>query len=160
MPLVAFAEADELRKQLRPLFHLDFDYDSYIVNLTPQSLLSSKGIKLETIPTLVYGDFRNGFQKTVLGQLQIGFGAQIRFWYDNIPGISKEHWSYVGVTPQVGLETESVRYAPTLQNPRLLGGVGEFLHRFQTWMLGMLEIQLLSRLEGEFFFLQWLVRDQ
>lgn len=118
----SFAEADELRKQLRPLFHLDFDYGSYVVNLTPQIRSPSKDAKPEKTPTLVYGDFRNGFQKTVFGQLQIGFGSQMRFWFDNIPGMAKEHWSYVGVTPQVGFETESVRYALTLQKAQALGG--------------------------------------
>lgn len=116
------ADTEELQHQLRPLFHLNFDYGTYIVNLTPQFFSPLQDSKSQAVPSLVFGDFTKGFQKTVFGQLELGLGAQISFWYDNFPNVAKIHWSYVGVTPLIGFETESIRYASNLKKAQALGG--------------------------------------
>lgn len=121
-------EKNELKARLRPLFHLNFDYGSYIVNLTPQfngserSIVSYDYKPMASSDALVYGDFRDGFQKTVYGSIEVGIGAQVKFWFDNATGLRQYFWGYVGVLPILGKETESVRYVSTLDKAYAMGG--------------------------------------
>lgn len=122
-------EKRRLSDRLAPLFHLSFDYGSYIVNLTPhfKNVQPKSAGLVEYSPmasadTLVYGDFRNGFQKTVYGSVEVGFGGQLEFWYDNVKGLREHFWAYVGVLPLVGKDTESVRYVSTLEKAHKMGG--------------------------------------
>ncbi|WP_226987830.1 hypothetical protein [Bdellovibrio bacteriovorus] len=112
---------------MKPLFHLSFDYGQYIVNLTPhfRNVQPSSIVKYDYRPTsdtLIYGDYRDGFQKTVYGAIEVGLGAQVRFWFDNATGLRQHFWGYVGVLPIMGKETESVRYVSTLDKARNMGG--------------------------------------
>lgn len=123
-------EKNQLKSHLEPLFHLSFDYGSYIVNLTPQfrdvKPKTSVG-QYDTRPmashdSLVYGDFRDGFQKTVYGSMEAGLGAQLSFWYENATGIRKDWWGSIGVLPIIGKDTQSVRYVNTLDRARSISG--------------------------------------
>ncbi|WII73636.1 hypothetical protein QJS83_07085 [Bdellovibrio sp. 22V] len=121
-------EENELKAKLKPLFHLSFDYGSYIVNLTPHFRdvqPKSKFVNYDYRPSsdaLIYGDYRDGFQKTVYGSIEVGIGAQVKFWFDNATGIRQSFWGYVGVLPIVGKDTESVRYVSTLEKAHAMGG--------------------------------------
>ncbi|WP_374074689.1 hypothetical protein [Bdellovibrio bacteriovorus] len=123
-------EENELKAKLKPLFHLSFDYGSYIVNLTPQfrdvqprsTLVKYDYRPMASSDALIYGDFRDGFQKTVYGSIEVGLGAQVQFWFDNATGVLDHFWAYVGVLPIVGKDTESVRYVSTLDKAYAMGG--------------------------------------
>ncbi|MBV2169610.1 MAG: hypothetical protein KUL82_12970 [Bdellovibrio sp.] len=123
-------EKKELKRKLKPVFYLSFDYGSYIVNLTPQfrdvqpksSLVKYDYKPMASSDSLVYGDFRDGFQKTVYGNIEVGLGAEVQFWYDNAKGLADHFWAYVGVLPIVGKDTESTRYVSTLDKAYAMGG--------------------------------------
>ena len=86
--------------------------------------------------TLTYGDYRDGFQKTVYGNIEVGLGAQVHFWYENASGIMDSFWAYVGVLPMVGKSTESTRYASTLDKAYSLNGrnsIPESASDLDTW---------------------------
>lgn len=121
-------EKNELKAKLKPLFHLNFDYGSYIVNLTPQfrnmdrSIVSYDFKPMASSDVLRVGDYRGGFQKTVYGSIEVGIGAQVQFWFDNATGVLKHFWGYVGVLPILGKQTESVRYVSTLDKAMAMNG--------------------------------------
>ncbi len=115
---------------MEPLFHLSFDFGSYIVNLTPQISPQPKAVlaayeEKAVKDSLVYGDYRDGFQKTVYGSVEVGLGVQMKFWFENATGILNSFWGYVGVLPVVGKDTQSSRYVSTLDKAYAIGGRNE-----------------------------------
>lgn len=119
-----------LRAKILPLFYLSIDYGSYIVNLTPQfrnvepkkSIVKYDYRPLASEDSLIVGDYRDGFQKTIYGNIEVGIGAQVRFWFTNVTGALDWFWAYVSVLPTIGKESESVRYVSTLDKARSIGG--------------------------------------
>ncbi|RYZ89348.1 MAG: hypothetical protein EOP06_09460 [Proteobacteria bacterium] len=117
----------ELKSKLEPFFYIDFDWGSWIVNLTPHEAnkKAPSYVKNDFNPkndTLVYGDYKDGFQKTTFSNIEGGLGAKVSFWYANATGIMAQWWAYVGAMPVIGRETESVRYAKTLEEASKLEG--------------------------------------
>lgn len=114
-------ERHRLKAKLESLLLLNFDYGQYIINLTPHPEFAPEEHSLQNAflaknhESLVYGDFRNGFQKTVYGFIEAGMGSQVRFWFSNMASWSPSFWAFVGVLPVMGKETESTRYVSTLE---------------------------------------------
>ncbi|MGZ3774110.1 MAG: hypothetical protein ACXVCY_09035 [Pseudobdellovibrionaceae bacterium] len=124
-------ERNKLKAALMPLFYLSFDYGSYIINLTPQFRSiepKSPVMKYDSKPlamqdALIVGDYRDGFQKTAYGNIEVGLGAQVNFWFTHTTtGVLSWVWGYVGVFPEIGKESESVRYTNTLSKAQEMGG--------------------------------------
>ena len=95
---------------------MDFDFVNQIVNLTPhdETRASTRVVTQDFSPlrsTLVYRDFRSGFQVVNYHKIEAGLGARIAFWFDNANGLAKAFWSQVGIIPMKGKEMMTVRYA-------------------------------------------------
>jgi hypothetical protein len=136
-------EKNVLKLRFEPLFSLNFDYGQYIVNLTPQPELprpEGKGM-MPFLPnqaheSLTYGDYRDGFQKTVYGNIQAGLGAQLRFWFSNATSWRPGFWAFVGILPMAGKETESTRFVSTLEKASVMSGrykVPDFAKDLEIW---------------------------
>ncbi len=95
------------------MFHLDFDYGAYIVNLS-RDAATGESVKV--------GDYSSGFQKTVYGYIEVGLGAQLQFWYSNIVDMIPAFWGHVGAMPIIGKQAESVRSVSTLEKAEAIRG--------------------------------------
>jgi len=121
-------ERHRLKAKLEPLLLLNFDYGQFIINLTPHPDLTAPEASPQNAflakkqESLVYGDFRNGFQKTVYGFIEAGIGPQVRFWFSNLVTWNPSFWAFVGVLPVKGKETESTRYVSTLEKAYSMSG--------------------------------------
>lgn len=90
----------------------------------PKSVLSAYEPKAVQ-DSLIYGDYRDGFQKTVYGSVEVGLGVQLKFWFENATGLRNAFWAYIGVLPVVGKDTQSSRYVSTLDKAYAIGGRNE-----------------------------------
>jgi hypothetical protein len=124
----------QLKAKLEPFFYIDFDWGAWTVNLTPHSATkqADQYVKQDYNPnndTLVYGDYKDGFQKTSYAQIEGGLGPQVSFWLANTSGIATQFWAYVGVMPVVGKQASSVRFANTLSEAQTQPGITSVPHQ-------------------------------
>lgn len=142
------ADKEKLKHKWEPIFYLDFDFASYLINLTPQSipenavktpsLVRYNSTKATGGDALVVDDFRSGFQKSSGGNVSAGVGGQIHWWYANASGIQDALWANIGIMPVVGTSTYSKRYVKTYSEAHDLPGRGRnpSASDLLTWDLG------------------------
>ncbi|MBV2169808.1 MAG: hypothetical protein KUL82_13975 [Bdellovibrio sp.] len=100
---------------------MDFDSGNKIINKTSHDASRSDRslVKYDynsARDTLVYGDYRSGFQVTSYKRFEAGLGANVLFFYENATGLSKILWASVGLIPYSGREFVSTRSANSLED--------------------------------------------
>ncbi len=98
-------------------FTLDFRKSNILINLTPTDRTRSQAIPVSidyssSRDTLIYGDYRGGFQKVSTHNYGIGLSSKLLFALTNLPEILPHMWANIGIIPiyeKAGKTTQFVK---------------------------------------------------